>query len=75
VASAVEAPVPPSRLQSIYSRILKGSGIYTIATLVHRMSSVVMLPVFTHFLTADQYDGPSPRCAAAYPRAGFDLLR
>jgi O-antigen/teichoic acid export membrane protein len=55
VVAAVEAPAAASRVRSTYGRILKGSGIYTIATLVHRMSSVVMLPVFTHFLTADQY--------------------
>lgn len=45
----------PSRLGSIYRRILTGTGIYSIAVLAQRLASVLMLPLFTRYLTPAEY--------------------
>ena len=50
----VISPVAPET-GSIYRRILVGSGIYSVAVLAQRMASLVMLPLFTHFLTPTEY--------------------
>ncbi len=50
----VASPVAPGT-GSIYRRILVGSGIYSVAVLAQRMASLVMLPLFTRFLTPTEY--------------------
>ena len=47
-------PVAPEP-SSIYRRILVGSGIYSVAIVAQRMASLVMLPLFTRFLTPSEY--------------------
>ena len=45
----------PSRFGSVYRRILAGSGTYSLATLVTRCSSLLMLPLFTRCISAGEY--------------------
>jgi O-antigen/teichoic acid export membrane protein len=53
-ATAVK-PSQQSHFGSIYRRILAGSGTYSLATVVYRCSSLLMLPIFTRCLTASEY--------------------